>query len=233
MYARSVSPLNKTWIPLISEELAQALVFPEKAQAGPSGKTAETREKLRKEAENQFFIGNELFELRYLKGKQKLVILPWERISSVLKLHEPSNLPNFKNIRGKVTFHNWELFSGVKLNTILRILPHLNLDEDIVSDWPKKDNFSSGDLPALSAKLDTVLKLSPGSKKGGGLGFISLETDRNGRYWFKNTRSFNAAVNQSVASLELLADELKDDVGVETERRISGLYRKLSGFLES
>jgi hypothetical protein len=70
--------------------------------------------------------------------------------------------------------------------------------------------------------------------KTGKLGFIGLYSDEAGNFWFQPTRSFSEALNQSLASAELLVDYAKE-YGLETELKdkIGSLYRRLNDFFSA
>jgi hypothetical protein len=64
------------------------------------------------------------------------------------------------------------------------------------------------------------------------LGFVALFTDSEGMYWFRCSRGFHTALNESVASLECLVDELGEDSSDADRETVGSLYRKLSSFFE-
>jgi hypothetical protein len=70
-----------------------------------------------------------------------------------------------------------------------------------------------------------------GGQAGRELGFLSLFTDNSGNYWFRCSRGFSTALNESLSSLEALIDELGDDVDVETKHEVNQCYRRLSDLL--
>ncbi len=239
MYARSVSPLSKELIRRISPELEDNLLKPEKAAAdGRDGRrrgdaeTAGVREKLKQEATKRIYIGRELFELKIVKGKRKVVELPWERIAPVVKTVDQASFPNFKNVRGKVIYREREFLSGVKLNLILKILPLIDPEHGVCNLAGTRTRFSSGEPAALAPELERVLKLCELGKKRSQFGFVTLETDGNGQYRFTCSRSFPNAAAVSLASLETLVDELDDETPDEVRERVNGAYRRLTALLE-
>lgn len=64
------------------------------------------------------------------------------------------------------------------------------------------------------------------------LGFICLNSDRRGNYWFKIAKNFDHALAVSISSLEDLMDELPGDENSQKIDTINRTYRKLSGMLE-
>ena len=63
------------------------------------------------------------------------------------------------------------------------------------------------------------------------LGFIALFTDYKGSYWFRCSRGFHTALNESAASLEALIDELEDDVETGIKHEVNQTYRRLADIL--
>jgi hypothetical protein len=65
------------------------------------------------------------------------------------------------------------------------------------------------------------------------LGFVSLYTDGEGVFWFRISKGFHTALNESIASLEALIDAADGvELAAEAKERIGDLYRKLSSFFE-
>jgi hypothetical protein len=66
------------------------------------------------------------------------------------------------------------------------------------------------------------------------LGFVCLFTDGRGTYWYKVSRGFATALNESLSSLEKLIDDLseKDFVTVEQKAKINIMYRVLNSLYE-
>ena len=56
-------------------------------------------------------------------------------------------------------------------------------------------------------------------------------TDGAGSYWFKCSRGFHTALNESLSSLESLIDELSENVDPERKEIVNQLYRRLSSYL--
>jgi hypothetical protein len=63
------------------------------------------------------------------------------------------------------------------------------------------------------------------------LGFICLFNDGGGNYRFKCSRGFHTSLNESLASLESLIDEMSGEVDVEKKRIVNQCYRRLSDYL--
>jgi HrpA-like RNA helicase len=229
MYAMSVSPLSKGALEKISAELYEALggTF---SRSG--GKSSFPPEKLKgaRDFTNTIKIGNEVFEIETLKGK-KSVRLPWERLSLVKG--EIGSEIKYKGLKGAVIIEKkYTLLEGEKLALILSLVPSLDIDGALNRTWPRKKRFNSRqNLPALREELPHILAPAiwkPGKKD---LGFLCLLTDGKGNYWFTCSRGFHTSLNESLASLETLIDELGAEVDIDSKQQVNQIYRRLSDYL--
>jgi HrpA-like RNA helicase len=236
MYAMSVSPLSRETLEKISPGLfASFHGKPRKGEAAPA-------EKLRKARDftHNIKISGEVFEIQAIKGK-KTVILPWERLRQIR-----DKLPGetvYRGLKGMVLVEDrYSLLAGEKLELILALVPALDIDQALSRNWPRKINFDSRkNLPALLEELPKLVcpaVWKHGGRKNGSaerekkdLGFICLFTDGEGGYWFKCSRGFHTALNESLAALETLIDELGDEVDIEDKHVINQIYRRLSDYL--
>ncbi|MCL1818807.1 MAG: ATP-dependent RNA helicase, partial [Spirochaetaceae bacterium] len=251
MYARSVSPLEKSWLGEISPALAESFgerEFREETTEGrgkqkpdkpeKAGK-AGRRDKEKRDTTWQVTLGGKIFELKPWKGKKKIAVLPWQDAAR-LAAGEPSLHEVPAGLRGKITFGSYEIGFGENIPALLKAARWINPEADIAREWPRKKNFTSG-LSAPGAEgraglvqsLGFVLKLARVKKGTKVLGFLSLHTDGNGGYWFKAAKSFAGALETSLASLEALADELADDHNAELVNKVNSAYRKLSAMMET
>jgi hypothetical protein len=136
----------------------------------------------------------------------------------------------------------YTLLAGEKLELILALIPAMDIDDALNRSWPRKERFNSrANLAALLEELPklvcpAVWKASGKAAGGEGrekkdLGFICLFTDGNGSYRFTCSRGFHTALNESLAALETLIDELGDEVDVEAKHIVNQIYRRLSDYL--
>lgn len=224
MYAMSVSPLSRNQLAQISPALFENL-------AGPVTKAREKTKKAR-DFTNQIKISGETFEIEKIKGK-KTVLLPWEKLRRIRGAVSDDTAGLYKNLRGIVTIKGqYRILAGEKLALILSLLPALDLENATGKKWPRKQNFSSTEnLPELLDQLP--LLVSPALWRNGKkeLGFLALFTDGSGSYWFKCSRGFHTALNESLSSMETLIDELDDSVDAEQKNTVNMSYRKLSSYL--
>ena len=182
---------------------------------------------------NKIKIASEVFDLVADKKKKRIVQLEWPRLRKVRDELDRESLSLYKDLKGVVVNGRQKLLDGEKLDLILKIAPHLDLDADLSREWPRRRNFSSKEeLGDLIDALGHVMQVSRAKDKTSELGFVALFTDSEGTYWFRCSRGFHTALNESVASLESLIDELGEDSKPEDREKVSTLYRKLSSFFE-
>jgi RNA helicase HrpA len=255
MYAMSVSPLQKQMLGRISPRLAELAPRGDRIaeRAGPRGERGETRRpsdrvsatvereerggrksaRLERDFTNKIKIESELFDLVVDKKKKKIVSLEWPKLRAIRDSLDRDRLSLYKGMKGVVMFGHQRLLDGEKLELILRVAPWLDLDKDMERDWPRRKNFNAGaGLDDLISALDHVLQVSRAKDKSSELGFVTLYSDAEGTYWFRCSRGFHTALNESIASLESLADALGESAQVAKREKVSALYRKLSGFFE-
>jgi hypothetical protein len=183
---------------------------------------------------NKIKIASEVFDIATdKKKKKKLVELDWQRLRKVRGEIDRDSLGIYKGLRGVVLHGRMRLLDGESLDLILKMSPWLDLEADLAREWPRKRNFGVRDEePQLIAALVHVMQVSKARDKTGELGFVALFTDSEGTYWFRCSRGFHTALNESIASLECLVDELGEESKPEDREKVSALYRKLSSFFE-
>jgi HrpA-like RNA helicase len=244
MYARSVSPLEKSWLGDISPALAERFDrsdfrSSEKDQASqpPGGrpgkdKRGRGRDKEQKDTSWQITLGGGIFELKPWKGKKKIAVLPWQEFSRIAATGDPLQAP--AGLRGKILYENYEICPGENLLTLFRVARFANPARDIVREWPRKKNFDSfGGRAGLVENIGFILKLARLKKGEKTYGFLALHTDGNGRYWFKAGKGFPGALEISLASLDALADELGGEQNPALLAAVNAAYRRLTAMLEA
>jgi HrpA-like RNA helicase len=250
MYAMSVSPLSRETLEKISPDL-----FTSFGGKPRKGETPGPAEKLRKARDftHNIKISGEVFEIQTIKGK-KTAILPWEQLRQIR-----DKLPGetvYRGLKGMVLIDGkYTLLAGEKLELILALIPAMDIDQALSRDWPRKQIFNSREnLPALLEELPRLVCPArwkhAGGKTGGqrtkapagkdpgaaaqekkDLGFICLFTDGKGNYRFTCSRGFHTALNESLAALETLIDELGDEAEAEDKRIVNQIYRRLSDYV--
>lgn len=190
-------------------------------------------ENLKKKEENTFFLGGETFEIEKIKGK-KTGILPLEKFTRAAKNESDNNrLATVAGLQGKVLYNHYSLLEGEKIELILKVVKNLNTKLLGENEWPRKLNISiseDGGLEQLLNALQFVLRITVAKSKSKELGFVCLFTDGNGTYWFKVSRGFATALNESLSSLETLIDETSDKLSEPQKEKVNIIYRILNGF---
>jgi hypothetical protein len=192
---------------------------------------------------NNIKIGSEIFEIETIKGKKE-VRLPWEKLKNIRDRIINGQIQKdavtfYKGLRGTIIIDSqYMLLKGEKLSLILTLLPSLNPELNPKS-LPNTKYDSSENLDKLLEQLPGLVtpalwkKGDKGSKTKAGkeLGFSGLFTDGEGNYHIKCCRGFHTSLNESIASLETLIDELGDDVDVGKKHIVNQCYRRLSDLL--
>ena len=230
MFARSVSPLKKEWIRIVSEDLFAELM---ESDYKKQGRKKETKSEPKKDgsSENRIMIGGKHFNLKNWKNGKKIVELPWHELKPVIKNINVDNISRFRKLRGKVLLEQGDFLSGVKLSMIIRVCTLIDPQASITDRMPAAFFIGEGaDVEKALAGIDKILHLFRRTKKKKQFGFITLHTDGNGSYWYTSAAAFTASLEESLSSLEVLADELPDGTAVS---KIGKTYRRLNELLES
>jgi ATP-dependent helicase HrpA len=222
MYARSVSRLEPQWLKRISPLLYENLVKP--------GRKA-VKFKTARDFTNRIKIGTGIFQIKKEKGK-KMVYLPWEILKKQIQKIDIQNLPNFKGLKGKIIYQKNELLAGARINSILYISKHIDIDNCYIKNYPRENFPFPESAERLCSYLDKLLYISQMKKKSRYLGFLSLHTNSGRIYWFKCIKSFYNAVAQSLSSLETLADESAENVSEKNLYKINSAYRRLTDIIK-
>lgn len=252
-FAMSVSPLTKALLEKISPNLEEKL-YSLRGKKGRSltgnlefkGKKFEDDKgnlygrddgyfggkKSKDKNENQLEIGGELFNIEKQKGK-KILILPLEKFRNALKNeHDENKMATFAGIRSKVLIKGTGLLQGEKLELVCKVVKKLNLEPLPEKSWPRKnfDIKKEGGFDELISSIGCTLRITQ-SKKAKEFAFLALFTDGRGAYWFKASRGFTTALNESLSSLESLADE-SSALNVDGKERLNAVYRLLNGLYD-
>ncbi|MDR2479729.1 MAG: ATP-dependent RNA helicase [Treponema sp.] len=238
MYAMSVSPLSRE----ILERIKPGLFGDEYGQerrrktgTGEEERKVERRLKHPRDFTNTIKIASSVFEIKTVKGK-KTAILPWEKLT-MIQDSIPAEIM-YKGLKGEVIVNGqYTLLAGEKLELILSLVPALDADNAFNRSWPRKRNFNSGEhgaegIAGLLDYMDALVQPVVWKKNAKELGFLTLLTSGEGIYWFSSSRGFHTSLNESLASLEALIDELGDDVDIAIKHTVNQTYRRLSDYLE-
>ena len=246
MYAMSVSPLTKLLLHQISPTLLNLLEntkSPKDKKTNEKEKTSkkekESKQKLQKDetisgikvSSDSITLGNQTFDIKKVKGK-KQVQLSFDRfIYATTNDLNSKQMKQISDLKGKIIYsNNYELLTGEKLELIIKLAKSLNLRPIDEKDWNRKLNiniYEKNTTELLVSSLENVLKVAIAKKKSREYGFICLFTDDNGNYWYKVSRGFITALNESLSSLETLAEKTEVFTDEQLEK-INNLYRLLT-----
>lgn len=221
-YARSVSPLKKEWLSLLNPHLARDLA------TGDRNVPEQEEGKL---APWQVQLGRMIFSVKTLKGKQKVVVLPWDQLQTLAQHTRGGDLPEAKNLRGRVELDGQIIMEGVKVDKILDVARKIDLRKDRVMDWPLGQNFAGGKLPKILPWLEKLMYPAYPRPKSQELGFLSLQADGRGQFWFKVQKSFQLALSDSLETVEMLADVVQGVWPAEDWKKVNKIYRRLDDLL--
>ena len=243
MFAMSVSPLTKSVLEQISPSLPEQLENGKSSKgrleklskdyeelAGKKkGKFEKEIGKLKKD-EDIISFGGEIFAVKKVKGKRQ-ALLPYE--SFIRAARSEKNINELPNVKGKIVYSNgFTLLEGEKLSLILRLVRALDLSPLANEAWGRKENISiaqKGGAENLLKLVPNIMRIAVAKAKSKEYGFICLFTDGSGTYYFKVSRGFSTALNESLSSLETLADEKDLPFTNEDRERLNKIYRFLHG----
>ncbi len=256
IFAMSVSPLTKNLLTRIDSDLEKNLekVRHSKQRGTFSNQHTQENKKTRQrrkndipaklstssDQENFINIGGTFFPVNKIKGK-KIVELDWQRFKTAIKIEkDEGKLSQIGGLRGKLIMQDgYSLFSREKISLIMNISKKIDLTPLAEKSWNRKLNIKINDSKGINKLIDSlghILHITVAKSKNKELGFICLFTDGKGTYWFKVSRGFITALNESLASLETFIDETKksaevsDVLNSNQKSKINTIYRILSSF---
>ncbi|MCL1837073.1 MAG: ATP-dependent RNA helicase [Treponema sp.] len=234
MYAMSVSPLSRE----ILDRIRPGLFIEERQwerggkgrYEGDDGARAEPKLKRARDFTNNIKIASEVFEIQTIKGK-KTAMLPWEKLAAIRHILPAQAV--YKGLKGCIIYNErFTLLDGEKLALILSLAPTLDPENALKREWPRKQNFNAGeDLAALLEYMDSLVKPALWKRNSKELGFLGLFSDGEGNYWLRCSRGFHTSLNESLASLDTLIDEMGDGVDIGMKHVVNQAYRRLSDYL--
>lgn len=247
MFAMSVSPLTKKLLNQLDQNLEQELT----KCRGNKGKSIENLEysttnkkeekeftkdkKSKKDSKIEDFvtIGGTQFEVKKIKGK-KTLILDWSKFMNAIKLEKNEVfLDQISPMKGTIIMKKgFKLLDGEKMEIIMKASKILNLEPMEESSWQRKLNINiheDNGIYTLINNMQFIMRVTIAKSASKEYGFICLFTDGKGTYWFKVSRGFITAINESISSLEKLIDEAKDKNLDEVQKeKINMIYRLLN-----
>lgn len=259
MFAMSVSPLTKALLAKIDPELEHKLQAARGSKGRSLTGNLEYRgstfreqnrkpgrddsrfggrlDKLEKKRSEDKIVslGGEIFDIEKVKGK-KQAVLPYDRFKAAVLTEKDNNrIATVGGLKGKLLLKGGSLLEGEKIELIMKIVKNLNLSVIPESEWPRNFNITlctQEDSKKLIDSLHYVLKVTQAKAKLKQYGFITLFSDNKGTYWFKVSRGFTTALNESLASLESLVDDSTGTLTAPQKEKVNILYRVLNNLYE-
>lgn len=195
----------------------------------------------KKKDENSVTFGGITFKIAKEKGK-KILAMPLEQLKVALgRENDKNKLAQIAGLRGRLKIGRFELLGGEKAEVIFKVVRTLNLDPLPHDKFPKNVNIDineEGGKDKLVEMLPFVLRITEGKKRKGGkagsaqeYSFITLHSDGKGTFWFKLSRGFPTAINESLSSLESLVDA---DIPFSEKQKetVNGTYRMINSMYE-
>lgn len=195
----------------------------------------------KKKDENSVTFGGITFKIAKEKGK-KILAMPLEQLKVALgRENDKNKLAQIAGLRGRLKIGRFELLGGEKAEVIFKVVRTLNLDPLPHDKFPKNVNIDineEGGKDKLVEMLPFVLRITEGKKRKGGkagsaqeYSFITLHSNGKGTFWFKLSRGFPTAINESLSSLESLVDA---DIPFSEKQKetVNGTYRMINSMYE-
>ncbi len=235
-YARSVSPLLKSWLPQIHPRLLTMLRDGRRKKGAQRDKGHGIEKSSHKDTTNQIWIAGEAFPLTRVpgRGSKKRVLFEWNQLHEALS-QSNEILSDFGNLRGTLLLDRDEVLPDSKVNTIIKAARLLDPRKD-VRDHSPRGNYhihKEKSRKKLLNELEHLLTVTRSGKKPKrrAMGFVALYSDGEGHCWFKSIRSFHGAVSVSLESLESIADFIGDDVSDDSSKALGQAYRRVESML--
>ena len=192
-----------------------------------------------KKAKNQdkILLGGSYFEIEKIKGK-KVALLPFAKFKEAfLKEKDQNLLAVISSLRGKILMNGgYTLLDGEKMEIIFKATKNLILEPLEEKKWKRKLNVNinnENELQELLASVENIMRVTVAKEKSKELGFICLFTNGSGSYWYKVSRGFSTALNESLASLEKLIDDTKEiNLSSAEKEKINIIYRVLNNMYQ-
>lgn len=223
-YARTVSPLERSWIRAVSEDLERGLTR-QPGRGSPDRPSRDTTW--------QVSIGHRSFPMRASKGKKKEAVLNWRDFRRVVSALDAEVPPHLSGLRGVLIHDGAEVAAGSRLRELVLIAACLDPERHRMSGGLRRGSMDALRNPGELCKLiGSVFHLYRMKKSARGLGFLALHCTRAGQYWLAPARTLSGAASETLSSLEQLADDLPRETEEACLDRLSRLYRVATDLIE-
>ncbi|MGD1833500.1 MAG: helicase-related protein [Sphaerochaetaceae bacterium] len=207
MYARTVSPLKKEWLDIISPELRGQLHSSGGQRKGKDqGRLKQTKEKERVDVPTVRILGTNYPSVSSKKGKRKVAVIPLQEARTlfstvIARKSKIQTVPAALMYQGSLIQFGDSLFNVVTASRLI------DTSKGVLPSVPK-GGFSSYEPKALCDNLDWILALTRVKKSSKYLSFTQLDTKGNGYYLFSANADAFDALDTSLYALGQLVDEI-------------------------
>lgn len=231
MYARSVSPLEESWLDEIQPGLAKRLTDMVRGRKDDDAYYQDGTRKAHMPVEGDYRKGNDVmtiyrhkFETVHTSGKKgmQLVVIPAGELSYLAQQHKKAT-KRAKNFPATLQVGAYYVEYPSKFYTLLDLDGKIPLHPIIYDNVPK-GAFTIDQAEELANKLDCLLQFVKSHKDRRVLCFIQLEGSGDS-FRFTQSRDFGEALDTSLFSLGDLIDRLTEK-GDDTTIRIAKKARQ-------
>ena len=237
LYARSVSPLEKSWLNDVSEQLYPKLVSLVKKDKGAQKEERKERKKpvlVQKEEQGKssFVVYKKSYPTMVIgKKKEKLVaIIPYEDLGYLVSVNEKAP-KRPKNFRCSLLYNGFYIHYGDKFFSVLELHGKLAPEKGIL-DNPPSGVYTIEDAQILIDNLSWLLAFTKSKKERKHLHFVALEESGNGNYRFTSVADCFDALDTSLYTLLLLADALENANQKKLAKQVDKIYGNLLRLVE-
>ena len=134
---------------------------------------------------------------------------------------------SFGPLMCKIVFSNgFTLLENEKLTTAIKLAKKISLEPLSEKSWNRKMNVNLSEENAaekITEACQNILRVTVAKQKSKEYGFVCLFTDGKGTFWNKVSRGLPTAINESLSSLETLAD-VENVFTEEQKQKINKVY---------
>lgn len=237
MYARSVSPLEKSWLDDISTDIYAKLSSMAKGeQPSREREREEKRQSFKAEREEKSNLTISVYKRNYptlVLGKKKdrpVAIIPYEDLAYLFNANEKAP-KRPKNFLATLVYQGFYIHMPDKFFSLLELHGKLDPSKGIL-DNPPSGVFSLEDGQNLIDNLHWLLAFCKNKKERKQLGFVAFEESGEGNFRFTFNKDCFDALDTSLYSLLLLSDDFEDANQQNLAKQVGKVYGNLLKLVE-
>ncbi len=237
LYARSVSPLDKSWLDDISKQLYPMLIALVKKDKGTQKEERKEKKKaISIEHQEQGKSSMVVYKKSYptmVVGKKKekpIAIIPFEDLEYLASVNEKAP-KRPKNFRCALLYRGFYIHYGDKFFSVLELHGKLRTEQGIL-DNPPSGIYTVNEAQSLLDNLSWILAFTKSKKERKQLHFVALEESGNGNYRFSSVANCFDALDTSLYTLLILSDTLESTNQAKLAKQVDKIYGKLLKLVE-